>query len=126
MWVRLKAFLAGRDSTENPRQYVMNIISRWHLSELVSGRRTVILGDFNQIADKLSLWQKHHDLAGAHHNLHQIAQNKSPRPLYTYERSNARTHIDHIFHSHLGPYNLRKDRPLPNRITLSCTLTIYP
>lgn len=104
MWVRLKAFLMGRGSTENPRQYVMNTISRWHLAELISGRPTVILGDFNQTADKLNSWQTHHDLTKAHHNLHQIAQHKPHRPLCTY--ANARTHIDHIFHSHLGPIQI--------------------
>jgi hypothetical protein len=106
MWVRLKTFLTTRGTTENPRQYVMNTISRWHLSELVAGRPTVILGDFNQTAEKLSSWQQHHDLTRAHHNLHQIAQHFPPRPLCTYERTNARTHIDHIFHSHLGQLQL--------------------
>jgi hypothetical protein len=106
MWTRLKAYLEARGSPETPRQYIMNIISRWHLSELVSGRPTVILGDFNQTADKLTTWQTQHDLARAHHNIHQITQHLPPRPLCTYERSNSRTHIDHIFHSHLGPIQL--------------------
>ena len=69
MWVRLKAYLASRGATENPRQYIMNTISRWHLSELVAGRPTIILGDFNQTADKLASWQLHHDLTRAHDNL---------------------------------------------------------
>ena len=35
MWVRLKAFLRERGSPDNPRQYVMNTISRWHLTEMI-------------------------------------------------------------------------------------------
>ncbi len=84
----------------------MNTISRWHLAEMVSGRITIILGDFNQTPHQLCPWQSHHDLTRAHHNLGDIAQHHLPRSLRTYERSNARTHIDHIFYSHLGPLQL--------------------
>jgi hypothetical protein len=106
MWVRLKTFLAHRGSTDNPRQYVMNTISRWHLTESISGRPTILLGDFNQTAETLNTWQRQHDLTRAHHNLKQIAQHYPPRPLCTYKRSNARTHIDHIYHSPLEPIQL--------------------
>jgi hypothetical protein len=70
MWVRLRAFLTGRGSTENSRQYVMNTISRWHLAELVFGRPTIILGDFNQTAEQLLPWQSHHDFPVLHNTIH--------------------------------------------------------
>jgi hypothetical protein len=38
MWNRLKLYLEARGSTDTPRQYIMNTLSRWHLSELISGR----------------------------------------------------------------------------------------